>query len=57
MEDREQIAMRLELIAAKATQLAHDVKNGRLWPGELGSGLAEIGEQLHAAGQLVKRTT
>lgn len=57
MEDREQIAMRLELIAAKATQLAHDVKNGRLWPGELGSGLAEIGKQLHAAGQLVKRTT
>ena len=38
--------MRVELIAAKAKQLAHDVKNGRLWEGELSSGLGEISQQL-----------
>ena len=32
----------LELIAAKARQLAEDYKNARLWEGELGHGLGEI---------------
>jgi hypothetical protein len=36
----------LELVAAKAKQLAHDVKNGKLWPGDLSNGLSEIFETL-----------
>lgn len=42
-EDRR---MRLELIAAKARQMAQDV--GRMWPGDLEAGLAEIRKQLDA---------
>ncbi len=41
-------ANRLELIAAKARQLADDYKAGSLWPGDLARGLGEIGEQLDA---------
>ena len=37
---------RLELIAAKAKQLAEDLKHGKLWPGDLAKGAGEIGEQL-----------
>ncbi len=39
-------ALYLELVAAKAKQLAHDVKNGKLWPGDLNKGLSEIWENL-----------
>lgn len=41
------VTMRLELIAAKARQLATDVKYGKLWPGDLSRGLSEIQEQLN----------
>lgn len=41
-----EISIRLELIAAKAKQLAEDYKNGKLWEGELGKGLSEIDSQL-----------
>lgn len=44
--DKDAVAMRLELIACKAKQLSHDVKNGKLWEGELGQGLSEIRNQL-----------
>ena len=43
----ESIAARLELIAAKAKQLAMDYRNGRLWEGDLAKGKSEIGEQLN----------
>lgn len=39
-------AMRLDLIAAKAKQLAEDVRNGRLWEGQLSEGLSELQQQL-----------
>ncbi len=39
---------RLELIAAKAKQLAEDMKHGRLWPGDLSKGISELLEQLAA---------
>lgn len=39
-------AMRLEVVAAKAAQLAHDLRAGALWPGELSEGLGDIREQL-----------
>lgn len=38
--------VRLNLIAAKATQLAHDVEHGKLWPGQLYEGLRDMNEQL-----------
>lgn len=47
--DRATIAVCLKIIAAKAEQLASDVVNGRLWGGELSSGLSEIGAQLERA--------
>lgn len=37
----------LELVAAKAKQLAHDLKNGKLWDGDLGRGVDELFETLH----------
>lgn len=37
---------RLELIAAKARQLAMDLKEGKLWEGDLSRGMSEIHEQL-----------
>lgn len=43
------VALRLELIAAKAKQLAEDVKAGKLWPGQLTAGLREVREQLDRA--------
>ena len=39
---------RLELIAAKAKQMAEDHKAGRMWPGDLARGLRELNEQLAA---------
>jgi len=41
--------MCLKIIAAKAEQLANDVANGKLWEGELSSGLGTIAEQLERA--------
>lgn len=49
--NRENVQLRLELIAAKAKQLAADVKNGKLWPGDLSAGLHDIHEQLAHVGQ------
>lgn len=44
---REANAAYLELVAAKAKQLAEDYKQGRLWEGELSSGLNEIIQTIH----------
>lgn len=41
-------ANRLDLIAAKARQLADDYKGGNLWPGDLARGLNEIDTQIEA---------
>lgn len=38
--------MRLQLIAAKAKQLASDLEGNRLWAGQLDEGLSEIRQQL-----------
>jgi hypothetical protein len=54
MQNREMVAMRLDLIAAKAKQMSEDVKHGRLWEGDLSRGLADIQEQLEAAAREVK---
>ena len=43
----ESIAARLDLIAAKAKQLAIDYRNGKLWDGDLSRGMCEIGQQLN----------
>lgn len=40
------VDVRLDLIAAKAKQLAEDYRKNRLWPGDLTKGLNEIREQL-----------
>lgn len=45
------LSIRLDLIAAKARQLSEDVERGRLWPGELSKGLADIRTQLEHAEQ------
>lgn len=42
----ESIAARLDLIAAKARQLALDYRNGKLWDGDLDRGKSEIYTQL-----------
>lgn len=42
----------LELIAAKAKQLAEDCKQGRLWDGDLRQGLDEISYSLKRLEQL-----
>ena len=39
----------LDLIAAKAKQLAEDEKHGRLWEGELKEGLHELSQILNKA--------
>lgn len=46
MSNKDENVMRLQLIAAKAKQLASDVEHGRLWEGDLTQGLDEIREQL-----------
>ena len=42
----ESTTARLELIAAKAKQLALDYKNGKLWAGDLTKGISEISTQI-----------
>lgn len=42
----ESIVTRLQLIAAVAKQLASDVERGKLWPGQLDEGLAQIRNQV-----------
>lgn len=44
------VAMRLDLIAARAAQLASDVRSGRLWGGDLSKGLQDIHEQMRHLG-------
>lgn len=41
-------SIHLDVIAAKAKQLAEDVRAGRLWPGQLSEGLKEIRQQLES---------
>jgi hypothetical protein len=43
------VQIRLELIAAKAKQLAADNGNNRIWPDDLVKGLNEVQEQLTLA--------
>jgi hypothetical protein len=45
-QPEEDAALRLQLVSAKARQLAQDLERGRLWDGELARGLREINEQL-----------
>lgn len=47
--NKDMAVMRLELAAAKAKQLAEDLKHGRLWEGDLSRGIGEINEQLKFA--------
>jgi len=47
MSTHETDVLYLELVAAKAKQLATDLKSGRLWPGDLNRGLSEIFETLN----------
>lgn len=49
--DKTVAVMALKLIAAKAAKLADDLERGRLWEGELASGVAEIRKQLADAEQ------
>lgn len=49
MIDREQIATYLDLMAAQAKTLSRDVRDGRLWNGDLNKGLREIREALDKA--------
>ena len=45
--NREANCAYLELLAAKAKQLAEDYKNGRLWEGELSRGLGELQQTIN----------
>lgn len=45
-DQRDNAAMRLELIAAKAKQMAEDLRQDRLWRGDFSRGIAEINDQL-----------
>lgn len=47
--DKDTMVSRLELIAAKAKVLSVDVKNNKLWEGELSLGLREISSHLNSA--------
>jgi hypothetical protein len=42
-------AMYLDVVAAKAKQLADDARKGRLWPGDMAMGISECMKQLEAA--------
>jgi hypothetical protein len=46
--DREIVASRLDLIAAKARILAADYRGSKLWEGELTKGLNEIQAEVDA---------
>lgn len=47
--DREMVVAQLELIAAKAKTLAMEVRDGKLWEGELASGMGVIAGALESA--------
>ncbi len=47
--DKEVIAARLDLIAARARILAADYRGSKLWEGELTKGLNEIQAEVDAA--------
>lgn len=47
--DTDRVVVYLELVAAKAKQLAQDVKNGRLYRGDLSHGIGECHENLRRA--------
>lgn len=49
MSDRS-ILIALKAVAAQAEKLADDYERNRLWPGELGSALAEIRRSLDSIG-------
>lgn len=51
----EDIAVWLDLAAAKARQLAQDYRAGRLWEGDLSHGIGEITQQLQKASSAGKR--
>ena len=42
----ERVLLALQLIAAKSAKLAYDYQHGKLWPGQLNEGAAEIAEAL-----------
>jgi hypothetical protein len=46
MQDKEVIAARLDLIAAKARVLVNDYRQGRLWDGDLSRGLQELKKEI-----------
>lgn len=46
----EEAAIYLDLVAAKAKQMATDLRKGKLWPGDLEQGCAEIRESLDKCG-------
>jgi len=48
-------ANRLDLVAAKAKQLADDLRRGRLWEGDLDRGISEIIEQAKLASAEVRQ--
>lgn len=50
-EMRAQASVYMRLAAAKAAQLALDLENGRLWPGDLSSGIGEIQDALRKCQQ------
>lgn len=47
----DQAVIYMYLVAAKAAQLAQDMKTGKLWPGDLSSGIGEIQEALRKCQQ------
>lgn len=53
--EKESVINRLELIAAKARQLAIDLRANKFWPGELEAGIHEISEQANRAAQEASR--
>lgn len=44
--NKDMAVIRLELAAAKAKQLAEDLRRGKLWDGDLERGIGEITQQL-----------
>lgn len=46
--DREVIAARLDLIAARAKVLANEYRQNKLWEGELTTGLRDIQSQIES---------
>lgn len=47
MKNKDIVVTRLELVAAKAKQLAEDAKIGSLWDGDLQRGVGEMLGQLN----------